>query len=59
MSRVLKPGGRLLIVGEAYKGGKIDDRNKKWAELCNMVYLNVDEFRELFQTSGYSDVQVF
>jgi ubiquinone/menaquinone biosynthesis C-methylase UbiE len=27
--RVLKPGGKLMVIGEAYKGSKHDDRNRK------------------------------
>jgi SAM-dependent methyltransferase len=57
--RVLKPGGRLVVMGEAYKGGKFDDRNRKWAEWGNMTYHSVDEFSELLSKAGYSDVQVF
>lgn len=57
--RVLKPGGRLLIIGEAYKGGKFDDRNEKWVKSGHMAYHTVDEFKDLFITSSYSDVHVF
>jgi SAM-dependent methyltransferase len=56
--RVLKPGGTLVIVAEAYKGGKHDERLQRVAELTKMVFLTPDEHRELFSTAGYSDVRV-
>jgi SAM-dependent methyltransferase len=57
--RVLKPGGRLLIIAEAYKGGKRDKRIQQLAELTNMAILSVNEHNELFCKAGYSDVRVF
>jgi SAM-dependent methyltransferase len=56
--RVLKPGGTLVIVAEAYKGGKHDKRLQRVAELTKMVFLTADEHRELFSTAGYSEVRV-
>jgi ubiquinone/menaquinone biosynthesis C-methylase UbiE len=57
--RVLKPGGRLVIIGEAYKGGKYDERDRKFVELVNLAYHSVDELGELISRAGYSDVQMF
>jgi ubiquinone/menaquinone biosynthesis C-methylase UbiE len=58
--RVLKPGGKLIIIAEVYKGA-----NTKMAELCEryaprtgMTLLDIEEHRELFRNAGYSDVQV-
>lgn len=58
--RVLKPGGKLIIIAEVYKGA-----NTKMAELCEryaprtgMTLLDINEHRELFTNAGYSDVQV-
>ena len=59
--RVLKPGGRLIIIAEAYKGGKYDKRLQRLEEvkkIINYAHLSVDEHRELFSEAGYSDVQV-
>ena len=56
--RVLKPGGRLIIIGEAYKGGKYEDRNQKWVQWGDMIYHSVDELGEFFAAAGFSDVQV-
>lgn len=57
--RVLKPGGRLAVVIEAYKGGKYEERNRQWVELGNMAYHSSDELANLFSTAGYVNVQVF
>ena len=56
--RVLKPGGTLIIIAEAYKGGKHGKRLEKVAEWTKMVFLTADEHRELFSNAGYSDVRV-
>jgi ubiquinone/menaquinone biosynthesis C-methylase UbiE len=56
--RVLKAGGTLIILAEAYKGGKHDQRLQKVAELTKMVFLTAGEHRELFANAGYSEVRV-
>lgn len=56
--RVLRPEGKLVIMGEAYKGEKYDSRNRKLVALGRMAYLSGDELGQLFFTAGYSDVQV-
>jgi ubiquinone/menaquinone biosynthesis C-methylase UbiE len=56
--RVLKPGGRLVIIAEAYKGGKHGKPLQKVADWTKMAILSVDEHRELFSRAGYSDVQM-
>jgi SAM-dependent methyltransferase len=56
--RVLKPGGTLIVIAEAYKGGKYDKVVRKLPELTNMAILSVDEHRELFSKAGYSDVRI-
>src|SRR5712692_8371650 len=57
--RVLKPGGKLIIIAEAYKGGKSDRYIKKLAELMKIPYLSVNEHSELFSKAGYSDIEMF
>jgi len=58
--RVLKPGGTLIIIiiAEAYKGGKHNKLLHKIAESTKMVFLTAEEHRELFSNAGYSDVRV-
>ena len=59
--RVMKPGGRLIIIAEIYKGA--NTRSAKLAEkhnaLTGMTLLSADEHRELFEKSGYTDVEIF
>jgi len=58
--RVLKPGGRLIIIAEVYKGAKTTTARlaEKYASVTGMRLLSVSEHRELFTNAGYSDVQV-
>jgi ubiquinone/menaquinone biosynthesis C-methylase UbiE len=58
--RVLKPGGALVMIAEAYKGAKTAAGKlaEKFLPLAGMALLSVDEHRELFTTAGYGDVQV-
>lgn len=56
--RVLKPGGTLVMMGGAYKGGKYDKRNQQLVELANMAYHSLDEFDGLFTSAGFAEVQV-
>jgi ubiquinone/menaquinone biosynthesis C-methylase UbiE len=58
--RVLKPGGALILIAEAYKGAKTAAANlsEKYFPLAGMALLSVDEHRGLFTTAGYSDVRV-
>jgi ubiquinone/menaquinone biosynthesis C-methylase UbiE len=58
--RVLKPGGKLIIIAEVYKGANttVSKLAEKFASRTGMTLLSVDEHRELFTTAGFSDVQV-
>jgi ubiquinone/menaquinone biosynthesis C-methylase UbiE len=58
--RVLKPGGRLIIIAEVYKGSKAFTSKavEKYSEKTGMALLTVEEHRALFTDAGYSDVQV-
>jgi ubiquinone/menaquinone biosynthesis C-methylase UbiE len=57
--RVLKPGGCLVLIGESYKGGKYEERDKKFVELVNLAYYSPDELGDLISKAGYSDVHMF
>jgi len=37
--RVLKPNGKLIIIGSVYEGGKYNKRNQKYAELIEIAVL--------------------
>src|SRR5215471_9698477 len=50
--RVLKPGGMMIVIAEAYKGGKYDARLQTFVDAMRSggytyAHLNVDEHREL------------
>jgi ubiquinone/menaquinone biosynthesis C-methylase UbiE len=56
--RVLKPGGRMVIIAEFYNGGrhaKYADRLSRWT---TMAILDVDQHKALFSSAGFTDVQV-
>jgi ubiquinone/menaquinone biosynthesis C-methylase UbiE len=59
--RVIKPGGRLIIIAEVYKGATtmVSRLAEKYAPQTGMTLLSADEHRELFVSAGFSDVQVF
>ena len=61
--RVLRAGGRLLIVAEIYNGGKhIEGVRKKIFDkhlAANMNLLTPEEHRELLGNAGFCDVQIF
>jgi ubiquinone/menaquinone biosynthesis C-methylase UbiE len=58
--RVLKPGGRLIIIAEVYKGAKAFTSKavERYSEKTGMALLSVEEHREHLTDAGYSDVQV-
>ena len=58
--RVLKPGGRLIVIAEVYKGAKAFTSKavERYSEKTGMALLSVEEHRELFMDAGYSDVEV-
>lgn len=58
--RVLKPGGRLMIIAEIYKNAptKMAVLAEKYLPLSGMKLLTADEHRQLLETAGYSDVKI-
>jgi ubiquinone/menaquinone biosynthesis C-methylase UbiE len=59
--RVLKPGGKLIIVAEVYRGAntKMAKLCEKYASQTGMTLLDVDGHRELFAKAGYSEIELF
>ena len=56
---VLKPGGSVLIIAEAYRGSKLDFLLALPMKLIGAAYLSSDELRDLLIQAGFSDAQVF
>jgi len=58
--RVLKPGGRLIVIAEVYKGAATFTSKavERYSEKTGMALLSVEEHRELFTDAGYSEVQI-
>jgi len=57
--RVLEPGGRLVVVAESYKGGRHDWLLGPVMRFLGSHRLSVDDHRALFQSAGYTDVELF
>ena len=58
--RVLKPGGRLVVIAEVYKGANttVARLAAKYASKTGMTLLDIDEHRALLTNAGYSEVQI-
>jgi ubiquinone/menaquinone biosynthesis C-methylase UbiE len=58
--RVLKSGGRLIVIAEVYKGAntRVAKLAEKYASRTGMTLLDVEEHRELFATAGYLNIQI-
>jgi ubiquinone/menaquinone biosynthesis C-methylase UbiE len=56
--RVLKPGGRLMVVAESYRGARNDWLLGPVMHLLGSNRLGVDDHRGLFQRAGYTAVEV-
>ena len=59
--RVLKTGGMFVLIAEAYKGGKYDERLKKLDKLrgdLKFAHLSIDEHRDMLSRAGYCDIQI-
>lgn len=59
--RVVKPGGKLTVIAEIYKGANTLAARlaEKYADRSPIKLLSIDEHRELLRSAGFTDVQVF
>ncbi len=57
--RILKPGGCVALIGESYKGGKFDERDRRFVEWTNLTNHSVNELGEIISKTGFSDIQMF
>jgi len=56
--RVLRPGGRFVIIAETYKGRRFDAFFRPAMKLLRATSLTVSEHRELFAAAGYTEIAV-
>ena len=57
--RVLKPGGKLVVIAESYSGAKFDVVQGLVMRMLRSTRLGMDQHRELFATAGYTDIELF
>lgn len=57
--RVVKPGGRVIVILETYRGGRFGAAKGIVMTLLRSRHLTLDRHREIFSAAGFSDVQVF
>jgi len=58
IQRVLKPGGRLMVVAESYKGGRNDWLLGPVMKLIGSTRLSANDQRTLFQSAGYIEIEL-
>lgn len=56
--RVLRPGGRFLILAGMYKGSPHAKRDSVVLKANKMAYLGKEDFEDLFARSGFNNVEV-
>ena len=56
--RVLKPGGRFVVIAETYRGRSLDAVYRPAMKLLRATYLTIDGHRELLSSAGFQDVEV-
>lgn len=57
--RVLRPGGKLIVIAETYKGGRFDKLKWPVMWLLRSSHLSANDHRELFLSAGYQGVEIF
>jgi len=59
IKRVLKPGGKLLMINEMVKDGVYDIKYAKTIEQAHVRLLSLEETKNMMQNVGFADVQIF
>ena len=58
IKRVLRPGGTLMLVNEAYENDKFRKRNRKLAAWADIHLHSPAEYRDFLTKAGYGAIQV-
>jgi ubiquinone/menaquinone biosynthesis C-methylase UbiE len=60
ISRVLKMGGKLVLIAEVYKGASstMSRLVEKHSQKTGLVLLDLQEHRELFANAGFSQIEI-
>jgi len=58
LGRVLRPGGRMLIVNELYRYPGLTGEEEKVIKLLEMEVLTPEEYRERLESAGLEDVRI-
>ena len=56
--RVLKPGGRLAVIAETYRGSRLDALYLPAMKLLGATYLTVEEHGGALRAAGFAETQV-
>lgn len=59
INRVLKPGGKLLLVNEMVQDGFFEVEHAKLIEETNVSLIPLDEIRNIMQSVGFVRIQIF
>lgn len=57
--RVLKPGGRAVVILETYRGGRFGAFKGAVMKALRSRHLTLGQHRELLERAGFSDVEIF
>lgn len=57
--RVLKPGGKLVVIAESYKRGATNALQRPVMMLLRSSNLDVEGHRKLFSDAGYTQIEIF
>lgn len=58
VSRVLKKGGRLMLIAEVYNGDALDERDRENIQNYHLFNPTKEEFRTYFKNAGLSDIRI-
>jgi SAM-dependent methyltransferase len=56
--RVLKPGGRAVVILETYRGGRFGAVKGAVMKALRSAHLTLEQHRDLFSTAGFSEIEI-